>query len=56
MVYYTFVLLLVGLIAGFLGFAGVLEIAVQIAGVLFVTEMVLELVIHLREKRTGQVS
>lgn len=55
MVYYTVMLLFVGLIAAFLGLAGVVEVAVQMAGVLFVIEMVLELVIHLTARRTGQV-
>jgi uncharacterized membrane protein YtjA (UPF0391 family) len=56
MVYYTITLLLVGLIAGVVGFTAVFEVAVQIAGVLFVIEMGIELVIHLTERPTGEVS
>ena len=52
MAFYTFMLLLTGLIAAFLGLAAVAEIAVQIAMVLFVMEMAFELVLHLAAKYT----
>jgi uncharacterized membrane protein YtjA (UPF0391 family) len=51
---YTCTLLLVGLLAALLGLDGVGAVAVQMAGILFVTEMVWELVIHLAGGRTAE--
>jgi uncharacterized membrane protein YtjA (UPF0391 family) len=48
MIYYTCMLLLVGVIAAILGLDGVGVVAVQIAAILFVVEMV----IHLARERT----
>lgn len=48
MIYYTCLLLVVGVIAPMLGLAGVGAVAVQIAAILFVVEMV----IHLATGRT----
>jgi len=54
MIYYMCMLLVVGVIATVLGLDGVGAVAVQIAAVLFVAELVYELVIHLIPRRTGQ--
>lgn len=44
MIYYTCMLLLIGLITVILGFDGVSAVAIQIAAILFVVEMVICLV------------
>ncbi len=51
MIYYALVFLIVGLIAGALGLAGVAAVASQIAWVLFLIGIVL-LVVHLARGRT----
>jgi uncharacterized membrane protein YtjA (UPF0391 family) len=50
MIYYTCWLLVVGVIATFLGLDGVGAVAIELAAVLFITEMVHELVLHLVPK------
>jgi uncharacterized membrane protein YtjA (UPF0391 family) len=55
MVRYTFLLLLIGMVAALLGLDGVGAVAVQMAGILFVTEMAWELVIHLAGERAAEV-
>jgi uncharacterized membrane protein YtjA (UPF0391 family) len=55
MLYYAFVFLLVGLIAGALNLAGVSEVAVQISWVLFLIGIVL-VAIHLVTGRTARLS
>ena len=55
MLYYTFVFLVVGVIAGALNLAGVSAVAVQISWVLFLIGIVL-VAIHLVTGRTARVS
>jgi uncharacterized membrane protein YtjA (UPF0391 family) len=55
MLYYAFVFLVVGLIAGALNLAGVSAVAVQVSWVLFLIGMVL-VAIHLVTGRTARVS
>jgi uncharacterized membrane protein YtjA (UPF0391 family) len=55
MLYYAFVFLVVGLIAGALHLAGVSAVAVQISWVLFLIGIVL-VAIHLVTGRTARVS
>ena len=52
MIYYTGMLLLAGVIAAILGLGGVGAVAVQIAAILFVVEMV----IHLARERTVEAT
>lgn len=54
MIYYTCLLLVIGIMATILGLGGVGAAAVEIAAILFVAEMVYELAIHLISRSTGQ--
>ncbi len=54
MIYYTCLLLMIGIMAMILGWSGMGAAAVEIAAILFVAQMVYELVIHLVSKSTGQ--
>ncbi len=55
MLYYAFMFLVIGLIAGALNLAGVSMVAVQISWILFVIGIVL-LLIHLITGRTARVT
>jgi uncharacterized membrane protein YtjA (UPF0391 family) len=55
MIYYTCLLLAVGVMATVLGLDGVGAAAIELAAVLFMAEMAFELAVYLAPKRAGRV-
>ena len=55
MIYYTCLLLVIGMMATILGLDGVGAVSIELAAVLFMIEMAFELAVHLMPKQAGQV-